>query len=95
MGPSKRVSTENLESLLAKAPFLSKEEKLEILNLQWFLDNAPEHAQTEALTRLSSLLADDVVDVPALMKGVREVAKYLQEVIRARIARLSLLDPST
>jgi hypothetical protein len=93
MGSTKRAPTRDLESILAKAPLLN-EEKLEILNLQWFLDNAPESARNEAIARISSFLKEDVVDVPALLKEVREVAKYLQEVIRARIARLSLLDPS-
>jgi hypothetical protein len=87
-----RVPTGDLQTVLAKAPLLS-EEKLEILNLQWFLDNAPETARNEAIRRISSFLKDDVVDVPALIQEVREVHKYLQEVIRARIARLSLLDP--
>jgi hypothetical protein len=95
MGSTDRASTESLESVLARAPFLTKEEKLEILNLQWFLDNAPESVQAEAITRIAFFLENDVVDVPALMKEVREVAKRLQEVIRARIARLSLLDPNT
>jgi autonomous glycyl radical cofactor GrcA len=92
MGSRAHVPRRGLESVLAKAPLLN-EEKLEILNLQWFLDNAPETARSEAINRISSFLEDDVVDVPALMKEVREVAKRLQEVIQARIARLSLLDP--
>ena len=83
---------ESVETFLEKFPFLTTEEKLEIVNQQWLLANAPESSRARAMTRINSLLESGGVDARAVMKTMRDITKDLQKAIEDRIAKMRLVS---
>ena len=83
---------QGLEAFLDRFPDLSNDEKLEVINHQWLLANAPARARATAMARLDSLLARTGVDAPTVMTEIRGVAKDLQKAIEDRIAAVRLTD---
>jgi hypothetical protein len=85
---------ENIETFLEKLPGLTREEKLEIINQQWLLTNAPERSRARAIKRLDLLLERSPLDTRAVMATLRDVAKDLQRAIEEEIAAVTVISDS-
>lgn len=72
---------EGLESVSLEGPPLTKEERLEILELQLLFARAPGHAQAEATRRVNPLIESGRVDSRELMRTVRDVSAYLRAAV--------------
>lgn len=81
---------ESIETFLEKLPGLTREEKLEVINHQWLLTNAPERSRARAIERLRSLLERSALDAPTAMATIRDVARDLQRAIEEQIAAVRL-----
>jgi hypothetical protein len=62
-------------------PSLTKEEKLEIFELQRLFAQAPKSAQLQAMARMNPLLESGHVAADHLMKAVREVSRDLRQAL--------------
>jgi hypothetical protein len=65
---------QTVSEIARRVPNLTKEERLEIFNLQRLFVCAPRAAQLKAVARMNPLLESGRVDARSLMKAVREVA---------------------
>lgn len=85
---------ESIEAFLEKLPGLTREERLEVINQQWLLTNAPERSRARAMKRLDVLLERSPLDARAIMATLRDVAKDLQRAIEEEIAAVTVISDS-